>query len=78
MLYNRLPEDMRELENFVTPDKQQVDKFKKKVDKWLELIPDQPGTDGLVRAARSNSIEDQLKTHGREVTREWRKIQAQI
>ena len=78
MLYNRLPEDMRELENFVTPDKLQVAKFKTKMDKWLELIPDQPGTDGLLRAARSNSIVDQLRTHGIEVTRKWRIIRGQI
>ena len=75
-LFNLLPEELREAVTDVTPDKFDELKaaFKTSVDKWLELVPDEPTTEGLQRAADSNSIVDQVKIHGREIARKWKTI----
>ena len=55
-LYNALPKYLRDIESVKT------EKFKFELDKFLELIPDQPKMPNYVTASRSNSILDQL-TH---------------
>ena len=72
MLYNLLPGDLRQLENITNI--LDTDNFKGKLDKWLELVPDQPTTAGMTRQAETNSLIDQLAIHGREVSRKWKTI----
>ena len=55
-LYNWLPKYLRDIESVKT------EKFKFELDKFLELIPDQPKMPHYVTASGSNSILDQL-TH---------------
>ena len=55
-LYNSLPKYLRDIESVKT------EKFKFKLDKFLELIPDQPKMPNYVTASGSNCILDQL-TH---------------
>ena len=43
-LYNSLPPELRELENIAIPEKKHVDIFKRKLDSYLETIPDNPGS----------------------------------
>jgi len=43
-LYNKLPQHLRELENITTPTKKNVDAFKTNLDKYLQTLPDIPGT----------------------------------
>ena len=57
-LYNSLPKYLRDIESVKT------EKFKFELDKFLELIPDEPKMPNNVTAAGSNSILDQL-THQR-------------
>ena len=42
------------------PTKENLDKFKEKLDNLLQTIPDEPG-DGLGRVALTNSILDQIR-----------------
>ena len=55
-LYNSLPKYLREIESVKT------EKFKFELDKFLDIIPDQPKMPNYVTASGSNSIFDQL-TH---------------
>ena len=56
-LYNALPTHLRQP---IAPDASpSLSKFKLNIDKWLELIPDQPYLINRQRAAVSNSITDQ-------------------
>ena len=55
-LYNSLPKYLRDIESVNT------EKFKFELNKFLELIPDQPKMPNYVSALGSNSILDQL-TH---------------
>ena len=55
-LYNSLPKYLRDIESVKT------EKFKFELDKFLELIPDDPQMPNYVTASGSNSILDQL-TH---------------
>ena len=55
-LYNSFPKYVRDIESVKT------EKFKFKLDKFLELIPDEPKMTNYVTASGSNSILDQL-TH---------------
>ena len=55
-LCNSLPKYLRDIESVKTK------KFKFELDKFLELIPDQPKMSDYVTASGSNSILDQL-TH---------------
>ena len=62
-IYNSLPRHLKQkqrlAENF---DKGKVvEDFKKELDCFLTKLPDQPTTEGLTRAADSNSIVDQIK-----------------
>ena len=62
-LFNTLPLGLRTKKWLsMEPTKINVDKFKKEVDKFLVLIPDQPNTDGRKseRTALTNSILDQV------------------
>ena len=81
-LYNKLPADLRAPVNQSLPleDKKKMkEEFKKRVDKWLELIPDEPYTEGANhRAAGDNSIVGQLHHHGREVARKWEDVRKQL
>jgi len=43
-LYNSIPQHLRELENIVTPSKTDSDNFKARLDKYLQTLPDIPGT----------------------------------
>ena len=53
-LYNSLPKYVRDIESVKTEN------FKFELDKFLQLIPDEPKMPNYVTAARSNSILDQL------------------
>ena len=55
-LYNSFPKYLRDIESIKT------EKFKFELDKFLELIPDEPKMPNYVTASGSNSILDQL-TH---------------
>ena len=55
-LYNSLPKYLRDIESVET------EKFKFELDKFLELIPDEPKMPNYVTASGSNSILNQL-TH---------------
>ena len=57
-LYNSFPKYLRDIENAKT------EKFKFELDKFLELIHDEPKMSNYVTAARINSILDQL-SHSR-------------
>ena len=75
MLYNAIPADLRTSDKVTNPENGLLTSFKCKLDKWLELIPDEPTTDGLVRAANSNSITVQAITHVRTIQQKWRNLQ---
>ena len=49
-LHNKLPPEMRDLENTSAPTNKYFDKFKTRLDQFLSKIPDQPG------GATSNSL----------------------
>ena len=66
-LFNSLPKYLRNI------SKVSVEEFKEKLDKYLELIPDEPNVEGLTpsacdmfTAAPSNSIVDQSRTKSSE------------
>ena len=54
--------------------------FKRRLDKWLELIPDEPNTEELTpyRAADSNSVVGQMRSHGRTVRKQWEVISKKL
>ena len=62
-LYNILPRYLRDPKYIVEPTKENIDDFKKEVDKFLSRIPDQPYTQGREkeRVALTNSILDQVR-----------------
>lgn len=47
-------------------------RLKHRIDKWLELIPDEPTAGRLQRAASKNTLQSQLALPGRDVARKWR------
>ena len=57
-LYNLLPEELRQFEEINEPCQDHVDKFKEKLDKFLEKIPDEPtvAEPKHKRAATTNSL----------------------
>ena len=57
-LYNSLPKYLIDIESVKT------EKFKFELDKFLELIPDEPKMPNYVTASGSNSILDQLTHFG--------------
>jgi len=54
-LFNILPKDLR-----CTEDVTSMDAYKRRLDNFLEKIPDQPTIGGQTRAAQSNSLIDQI------------------
>ena len=73
-LYNLLPKDLRTNESIDIPDKIHVTRFKTKLDKWMELIPDQPTIEEQGRAAATNSIIHQVPMHAGDIRRKWAAI----
>ena len=53
-LFNLLPRHIRDISTGTT------DQFKRELDSWLECVPDQPTTQGRQRAAKTNSMIDQV------------------
>ena len=53
-LYNALPKYLRDIESVKT------EKFKFKLDKFLEIVPDEPKVPNYVTASGNNSILGQL------------------
>ena len=53
-LFNILPRHIRDISTGTT------DQFKRELDSWLECIPDQPTIQGRQRAAKTNSLLDQV------------------
>ena len=53
-LFNLLPRHIRDISTGTT------DQFKRELDSWLECIPDQPAIQGRQRAAKTNSLLDQV------------------
>ena len=49
-LFNAMPGELRDI------TKVKLDTFKRKLDKWLSMIPDTPIIDNYKAAAESNSI----------------------
>ena len=83
MLYNLLPKDLRQPSQATTTEEKKKLKewFKRRLDKWLELIPDEPPTrenKSEDRAAASNSILKQMANHGREVNRKWTAVKKEL
>ena len=64
-LYNLLPEELRKFEEIDVPTQDHVDEYKKKLDKFLELIPDEP-TCGRPRVATTNSLICQVPLYRRQ------------
>ena len=76
-LYNLLPEELRGKADVEQGDKKKaVENFKRDLDKWLELIPDEPNVPGLTerRVAEKNSINSQYEHHWREIKPKWKVI----
>ena len=65
-LYNLLPIDLRQVEEIVNPSQSHVDNFKRRLDKFLSQIPDQPTVPGLHRIAATNSLICQIPIYRRE------------
>ena len=53
-LYNKLPPELRDIENIATSSYKHLDQFKTQFDQFLSKIPDQPG------GVTSNSLLDQV------------------
>ena len=70
-LYNLMPKELRTNETIDTPGKIHVTRFKNKLDKWMNLIPDQPTIDEQGRAALTNSLLHQLPMHANDIRRKW-------
>ena len=81
-LFNLLPQELRMPARPNSPDesKKLLERFKRWLDKWLELIPDQPTTDNTSgrRGADSNTLIDQMKTNSKEVSRRWLPLKKQL
>ena len=58
-LFNLIPKELRDLSGT-------VDQFKAGLDRWLADIPDQPTINGRQRAAKTNSLIDQVPMHQRQ------------
>ena len=55
-LYNLLPVELRQLEEIEEAHQGHVNSFKGKLDKFVEMIPDEPNVGGGQRAAATNSL----------------------
>ena len=80
-LYNLLPEDLRTPAPLTMTDEDKKAlqaRLKHRIDKWLELIPDEPTAGRLQRAASKNTLQSQLALHGRDVARKWKIVKAKL
>ena len=64
-LYNLIPSELRQFEEIVTPHQSHVNAYKERLDKFLELVPDEPSAGGTGRAATTNSLICQIPTFRR-------------
>ena len=66
-LFNLLPPHLKVVELIENPGQEDMEKYKEKLDKFLEKIPDQPDADELtkMRAATTNSLICQIPLHRR-------------
>ena len=64
-LYNLLPESLRQFQEIAEPTQEHVEEFKKKLDEYLEKIPDEPKAPGRGRAATTNSLICQILLYRR-------------
>ena len=55
-LFNLIPKELRDMHGTVL-------QFKAGLDKWLATLPDQPTVNGNQRAAKTNSLLDQVPMH---------------
>ena len=55
-LFNLIPKELRDMTGTAL-------QFKAGLDKWLTNIPDQPTVNGRQRAAKTNSLLDQVPMH---------------
>ena len=82
LLFNILPKELRTpaRPNGPVESKKLLERFKRWLDKWLELIPDQPTTDETSgrRGADSNSLVDQMRANKIEVNRLWDRVRTQL
>ena len=83
LLFNLLPEKLRAPARPATPEeaKKLKDRFKKWLDKWLELIPDQPTTPGIScdsRGADSNKLVDQVRAHSADIKIKWKDVERKL
>ena len=67
-LFNLLPLKLRQPKYLHNPTPKNVNKFKTKVDKFLNTIPDTPNIEGLPKDVFSNSILFQVKHRTQEST----------
>ena len=77
LLFNLMPLQLRQASRPTTKEeaKKMFDRFKRRLDAWLELIPDEPYKGKpLKRSADPNSIEAQMRKHGVEVRRQWEHV----
>ena len=65
-LYNLLPEHLRQFEAIDEPNQGHVDSFKGELDKYLEMIPDEPTVAGRTRGAATNSLICQIPLYNRQ------------
>ena len=61
---------LRQFEEIAEPHQGHVDEFKAKLDKFLELIPDEPTAEGHRREAATNSLICQVPIYNRRRIRE--------
>ena len=81
MLFNLLPAQLRMPSTATTHEEKDKAKkwIKRRVDKWLELIPDEPPTnENLPRTAESNSIVGQMGMHGRDIRKQWELVSKKL
>ena len=64
-IFNLLPVELRAFEEIVRPTQYHVDCYKKKLDDYLSLIPDQPTIPIRQRAAETNSLIHQIPLYNR-------------
>ena len=82
-LFNLLPAALRQPARPKSKEeaKKLLDKFKKWLDKWLELIPDQPTTDSIPndrRGAIANTLVEQMRANKLTINRQWDIVQRKL
>ena len=64
-LYNLLPSELRQFEEIVTPHQSHVNAYKERLDKFLELVLDEPSAGRTGRVVTTNSLICQIPTFRR-------------